>query len=90
MRDEIISLKMMLKEEKSKKANGHKNLKTDQNIIRDLKRQLQDCLKHVLEAEAYAEELCWENFWLQHRVKEMQENATTVSLEAARNKALTF
>lgn len=52
MRDEIISLKMMLKEEKSKKANGCKNLKTHQNIIRDLKRQLQDCLKHVLEAEA--------------------------------------
>lgn len=41
-------------------------------------------------SEAYAEKLCWENFWLQHRVKEMQENATTVSLEAARNKAITF
>lgn len=62
MRDEIISLKMILKEEKSKKASGCKNLKTHQNIIRDLKRQLQDCFKHVLEAEAYAEELCCRTF----------------------------
>lgn len=74
-------------EEKSKKASTRENLIAHQNIVRDLKHLLQNCRNHGLETEEYAEEL----FWLQHQVKEMQENAACrVSLEAAQNKALTF